>query len=93
MTVFRPRCLLLLFVISSANCWAESQEEGSPARPNIIVVMADDMGFSDLGCYGGEIKTPTIDRPASEGVRFSQFYNCALCGPSRETFELVDVSL
>ena len=41
------------------------------------------MGFSDLGCYGGEIKTPTIDRLASDGVRFSQFYNCAICGPSR----------
>lgn len=60
------------------------EEEGQrPARPNMIVVMADDMGFSDLGCYGGEINTPTIDRLASEGVRFSQFYNCALCGPSR----------
>ena len=54
-----------------------------PTRPNIIVVMADDMGFSDLGCYGGEIKTPTIDRLAADGVRFSQFYNCAVCGPSR----------
>lgn len=53
------------------------------ARPNFIVVMADDMGFSDLGCYGGEIRTPTIDRLANEGVRFSQFYNCAICGPSR----------
>lgn len=53
------------------------------ARPNIIVVMADDMGFSDLGCYGSEIRTPTIDRLASEGVRFSQFYNCNKCGPSR----------
>ncbi|HIK96156.1 MAG TPA: hypothetical protein EYG03_29790 [Planctomycetes bacterium] len=52
-------------------------------RPNIIVVMADDMGFSDLGCYGGEIRTPTIDGLAKDGVRFSQFYNCALCGPSR----------
>ncbi len=41
------------------------------------------MGFSDLGCYGGEIKTPTIDRLASDGVRFTQFYNCAICGPSR----------
>ena len=48
-----------------------------------MIVMADDMGFSDLGCYGGEIKTPVIDRLAQEGVRFSQFYNCALCGPSR----------
>jgi arylsulfatase len=53
------------------------------ARPNFIVVMADDMGFSDLGCYGGEIRTPTIDQLAEEGVRFSQFYNCAICGPSR----------
>jgi arylsulfatase A-like enzyme len=52
-------------------------------RPNIIVVMADDMGFSDLGCYGSEISTPAIDRLASEGVRFSQFYNCNKCGPSR----------
>jgi arylsulfatase len=70
-------------VITSANCSVESQAKGNPAKPNIIVVMADDMGFSDLGCYGGEIKTPMIDRLAVEGVRFSQFYNCALCGPSR----------
>jgi len=57
----------------------------SGKRPNIIVIMADDMGFSDLGCYGGEIDTPNIDRLASEGMRFSQFYNCALCGPSRSS--------
>lgn len=48
-----------------------------------MIVMADDMGFSDLGCYGSEISTPTIDRLATEGVRFSQFYNFAICGPSR----------
>ena len=52
-------------------------------RPNIVIVMADDLGFSDLGCYGGEIETPHLDRMFSEGMRFSQFYNCALCGPSR----------
>lgn len=57
--------------------------ESHPARPNIIIVMADDMGFSDLGCYGGEIQTPTIDRLAAEGVRFASFYNCSICGPSR----------
>ena len=63
---------------------AETLQPNRPTdRPNIIVVMADDMGFSDLGCYGGEIKTPTIDRLAKEGVRFSQFYNCNVCGPSR----------
>jgi len=52
-------------------------------RPNLVVILADDLGFSDLGCYGGEIQTPNLDRLAAGGVRFSQFYNCALCGPSR----------
>jgi arylsulfatase A-like enzyme len=45
--------------------------------------MADDMGFSDIGCYGSEIQTPNIDKLASSGVRFTQFYNCARCCPSR----------
>jgi arylsulfatase len=44
-------------------------------RPNIVVIMADDMGFSDLGCYGSEIPTPHIDSLAASGVRFTQFYN------------------
>jgi arylsulfatase len=52
-------------------------------RPNFIIILADDLGYSDLGCYGGEIQTPNLDRLAAGGVRFSQFYNCALCGPSR----------
>lgn len=52
-------------------------------RPNIIVIMADDMGFSDLGCYGGEIQTPNLDRLAWNGVRYSQFYNAARCCPTR----------
>ncbi len=52
-------------------------------RPNIVVIMADDMGFSDAGCYGGEIATPHIDSLAQEGIRFTQFYNCARCVPTR----------
>ena len=52
-------------------------------RPNIIVILVDDMGFSDLGCYGGDIPTPNLDRLASRGVRFTQFYNTARCSPSR----------
>ncbi len=52
-------------------------------RPNIIVIMADDMGFSDIGCYGGEIRTPNLDRLARRGVRFTQFYNTARCCPTR----------
>ncbi|WP_346238372.1 arylsulfatase [Niabella insulamsoli] len=52
-------------------------------QPNIILIMADDMGYSDLGCYGSEIPTPHIDRLAANGVRFSQFYNTARCCPTR----------
>jgi len=52
-------------------------------RPNIVLIMADDMGFSDVGCYGGEIRTPNIDRLARRGIRFTQFYNNAKCGPTR----------
>lgn len=52
-------------------------------RPNIIVVLVDDMGFSDLSCYGGEIKTPNIDRLGQNGIRFKQFYNTAKCSPTR----------
>lgn len=52
-------------------------------RPNIIVVLADDLGWSDLGCYGGEIPTPNLDALASQGLRFRQFYNNAVCGPTR----------
>jgi arylsulfatase A-like enzyme len=52
-------------------------------RPNIIVILADDMGFSDIGCYGSEIRTPNIDSLASSGVRFTHFRNTARCCPSR----------
>ncbi|NQU40527.1 MAG: arylsulfatase [Lentisphaerae bacterium] len=51
--------------------------------PNILLILVDDMGYSDLGCYGGEIHTPTIDRLASNGLRYSQFYNSARCVPTR----------
>ncbi|MCB1121224.1 MAG: arylsulfatase [Verrucomicrobiae bacterium] len=52
-------------------------------KPNILVVMVDDLGFSDIGCYGGEIETPNLDRLARNGLRFSQFYNTAKCHSSR----------
>lgn len=53
------------------------------ARPNIIVIMSDDMGYSDIGCYGGEIPTPRLDALATGGLRFTQFYNMARCCPTR----------
>ena len=52
-------------------------------RPNVVVILVDDMGFSDISCYGGEIPTPNIDNLAATGVRFTQFYNTARCSPSR----------
>ena len=57
---------------------------GKPAeRPNVVLILADDLGFSDLGCYGGEIPTPHLDALASGGLRYTQFYNTARCWPSR----------
>ncbi len=53
------------------------------ARPNIILIMADDLGYSDLGCYGGEIATPNLDYLANNGLRFSRFYNTSRCCPTR----------
>ena len=75
MKILNPlvRILVLLFILNS-----NAQE-----RPNVILIMADDMGYSDIGCYGGEIKTPNLDRLASKGMRFTQFYNTARCCPTR----------
>ena len=52
-------------------------------KPNIVLILNDDMGYSDIGCYGGEVETPNLDRLAANGLRFSQFYNTARCSPSR----------
>src|SRR5437763_3728633 len=54
-----------------------------PTKPNVLLVLADDMGFSDLGCYGGEITTPNLDRLATDGLRFTRFYNTGRCWPTR----------
>jgi arylsulfatase len=64
------------------GCTAEGAAITS-SRPNIVLIMADDMGYSDLGCYGGEIDTPNLDRLAAEGLRFTQFYNNGICVPTR----------
>jgi len=65
----------LLITVSTAATAAE--------RPNIVIILVDDMGFSDVGCYGGEIETPNIDRLAAHGLRFTQFYNAGRCCPTR----------
>ena len=58
-------------------------EAESESKPNIIVILADDLGYSDLGCYGSEIETPCLDDLAENGLRFTQMYNAARCCPSR----------
>jgi arylsulfatase A-like enzyme len=68
----------LLAVITSARSATEAAR-----RPNILLILADDLGYSDLGCYGGEIHTPNLDALAKRGLRFTQFDNTARCWPSR----------
>jgi arylsulfatase A-like enzyme len=66
-----------------AGCGSGTEDPATSQRPNIVLIMADDMGFSDIGCYGGEMETPTLDRLAANGLRFTQFYNTARCCPTR----------
>ncbi|MCK5105236.1 MAG: arylsulfatase [Cyclobacteriaceae bacterium] len=65
------------------SCKHQNDSERSNARPNIILIMSDDMGYSDIGCYGSEISTPNLDHLAANGLRFTQFYNTARCCPTR----------
>jgi len=67
---------LILIALSAALAQADD-------RPNVILIMCDDMGWSDIGCYGGEVNTPNLDRLATEGLRFTQFYNNAKCTTTR----------
>jgi arylsulfatase A-like enzyme len=76
-------CLVLIAALLLAPTTATCAAKNAPARPNILLILADDLGFSDLGCYGGEIATPNLDQLAATGVRFTQFYNCSRCCSSR----------
>lgn len=74
------RHVTILATLLAAGGWATGAE---PSRPNIVIILSDDMGFSDLGCYGGEIATPNLDALSANGLRFTQFYNTARCCPTR----------
>ena len=74
--IMKIKTLFCLFLIGSVLAIGQS-------RPNVIIVMADDMGWSDIGCYGSEIETPNLDRLAKYGLRFTQFYNTGRCCPTR----------
>ncbi|WP_111708182.1 arylsulfatase [Lutibacter citreus] len=74
---FISRCFILLIVFSIQILKAQE------SKPNIVIIFADDLGYSDIGCYGGEIETPNIDKLAEEGLRFTHFINGSKCAPSR----------
>lgn len=71
-------CGILLLILMFSGC-----NSSGVKQPNILIILVDDMGFSDLGCYGGEIATPNIDQLAQKGLRFTNFYNGARCCPTR----------
>ncbi len=82
------RLFILAFLLSCVSCQKEKKkavQKGTeePQKPNIILILADDLGWSDLGCYGSEINTPVLDSLAYSGLRFTQFYNTSKCFPSR----------
>ncbi len=77
------RLTAFLCAFALITAFAAAQSTRPARRPNVIIVLADDLGFSDVGCYGGEIHTPNIDSLAADGVRFAQFYNMARCCPTR----------
>ena len=81
-----PIFFLALASILSALTSTEANDAAplkKPARPNVVIFLVDDMGWSDIGCYGSEIPTPNIDALGANGVRFTQFYNTARCSPTR----------
>ena len=73
--------LLLLAAVLLGACSAE--EQPSDSRPNILLIVADDLGYSEVGAYGGEIETPNIDSLAETGTRYTRFYAHAACAPTR----------
>ena len=76
-------CLLSLLLVAGCAETEKTLSDPRGSRPNVLLIMADDLGFSDVGCYGGEIDTPNLDRLAKGGLRFTQFYNTGRCWPSR----------
>jgi arylsulfatase len=77
------RVVVLCIIAFVAACASPPEPSGPPARPNVIVILADDLAYSDLAAYGGEINTPNIDRLAATGVTFDRFFTAPMCSPSR----------
>jgi arylsulfatase len=78
-----PSALGLVVLVAALAASAVAPAADTPRRPNIVVILGDDLGFADMGSFGGEIKTPSLDSLAHEGVRFANFYTHASCSPTR----------
>lgn len=80
------RSVIALLMLGALWSGAVAQADAATSRPNIVILLADDLGYRDLGCYGGPVRTPHLDALAAAGMRFEQFYaGCAVCSPSRAT--------
>jgi arylsulfatase A-like enzyme len=78
--MFSALILSMMLLFEKSTCQAADPPQG---KPNILLIVADDMGYSDLGCFGGEINTPNIDALAARGLRATNFYVAPSCSPSR----------
>jgi arylsulfatase len=88
MTIIKKSAIFFLGIMAVTlnSCRSDVEKKvksEKETRPNIVLIMADDMGYSDLGCYGSEINTPNLDRLAKNGLRYTQFYNTSRCCPTR----------
>jgi hypothetical protein len=79
----RSSLIILLFSILFLFGCNENRQKETLSKPNIILICADDLGWSDIGCYGSEVQTPNLDKLGEGGMRFTQFHNTAKCFPSR----------
>ena len=75
--------VIFVFVTLVFGCTDKKEHDESSARPNILLIMADDMGYSGLRSYGSEIETRNLDRLANNGIRYAQFHNAGRCCPTR----------
>ena len=75
--------LFSLLIATTISCSTPTKNDKVDKRPNILLLVADDLGYADLGCYGGDIETPNIDKLATSGIRFSRYHTSPLCATSR----------
>ncbi len=80
---YESAAMIRIVLLSTVLALRPAPASAAGARPNILLILGDDMGWSDLGCYGSEIRTPNLDALSQGGLRFTQFYNCARCCPTR----------